>query len=312
MMPEMNGIEATARIRALGEGKSPANAYYTNVPIIALTANAVSGTKEMFITNGFNDFLSKPIDTVKLKVILGKWLPKEKQKVFTHERAQDRATQCHSEVLADKAGVMINGVMINIKGIDVCKGLSTIGGKIDNYLRALSMYYDDGYLIINEIKNCLSNKNINLFTTHIHGFKSASAIIGADELSAAAKSLEMAGMRMDTNYIYENTGAFLKNLEALLSSIYEALLIIRDKKDSIPIDLDTIKSELIKLKTAFENYDIDVITESSKKIKGFVDAPGIGDSIALILKYKLTGKYNEAILLIEKVINEMEGQEVKT
>jgi len=69
MMPEMDGVEATKLIRET----------HTNLPIIALTANAVSGVKEMFLENGFNDFISKPIDTVELNAVLEKWLPKEKQ-----------------------------------------------------------------------------------------------------------------------------------------------------------------------------------------------------------------------------------------
>ncbi|MCL2260097.1 MAG: ATP-binding protein [Fibromonadales bacterium] len=69
MMPGMNGVEATKYMRDLGY----------DLPIIALTANAVVGTKEMFLENGFNDFLSKPIDIVKLNAILEHWIPKEKQ-----------------------------------------------------------------------------------------------------------------------------------------------------------------------------------------------------------------------------------------
>jgi CheY-like chemotaxis protein len=75
LMPEIDGMETTKRIRALGE-EDP---YYSNVPIVALTANAVSGTREMFLGNGFNDFLSKPIDTIKLNSILEKWIPREKK-----------------------------------------------------------------------------------------------------------------------------------------------------------------------------------------------------------------------------------------
>jgi CheY-like chemotaxis protein len=75
-MPDMDGIETTLKIRSMGE-EDP---YYKEVPVIALTANAVSGTKEMFMGNGFNDFLSKPIDTVKLDTILERWIPKVKQK----------------------------------------------------------------------------------------------------------------------------------------------------------------------------------------------------------------------------------------
>jgi len=84
---------------------------------------------------------------------------------------------------------------------------------------------------------------------------------------------------------------------------------MRDKTGGTPIDMDTIKLELFKLKTAFENYDAGVIREASSKIKGFVQTPGIGNKIELILKYKLIGKYSEAVLLIEKVLKEMEKGE---
>jgi signal transduction histidine kinase/CheY-like chemotaxis protein len=75
MMPQMDGIEATKLIREMGSE----NPSYAELPIIALTANAISGIKEMFLANGFNDFISKPIDTVKLNIVLARWIPKEKQ-----------------------------------------------------------------------------------------------------------------------------------------------------------------------------------------------------------------------------------------
>jgi CheY-like chemotaxis protein len=81
-MPEMDGIEATQLIREMADE----DGYFGNVPIIALTANAVTGTKEMFLGNGFDDFLSKPIDTIKLNTVLEKWIPKEKQKSFSTEK----------------------------------------------------------------------------------------------------------------------------------------------------------------------------------------------------------------------------------
>jgi CheY-like chemotaxis protein len=70
-MPDMDGIETTARIRAMG-GK------YEFIPIVALTANAVEGVREMFLANGFNDFLSKPVNTGELVRVLENWLPPHK------------------------------------------------------------------------------------------------------------------------------------------------------------------------------------------------------------------------------------------
>jgi PAS domain S-box-containing protein len=73
MMPGMDGIEATANIRAL-EGD-----YFKKVPIVALTANAISGMREMFLKNGFNDYLAKPVELAKLNEIMEKWIPKSKR-----------------------------------------------------------------------------------------------------------------------------------------------------------------------------------------------------------------------------------------
>jgi signal transduction histidine kinase/CheY-like chemotaxis protein/ABC-type amino acid transport substrate-binding protein len=70
MMPGMDGIETTENIRALPEGK--------DVPIIALTANAITGVEEMFIAHGMNGFISKPIERGKLEAALTEWLPKHK------------------------------------------------------------------------------------------------------------------------------------------------------------------------------------------------------------------------------------------
>jgi signal transduction histidine kinase len=71
MMPEMDGIETTRRIRALGDP-------WRKVPIIALTANVISGAETMFLENQFNGLLSKPIEFTSLNVCLRKWLPADK------------------------------------------------------------------------------------------------------------------------------------------------------------------------------------------------------------------------------------------
>ncbi|MDR3353783.1 MAG: response regulator, partial [Synergistaceae bacterium] len=78
MMPQMDGVEAAELIRGLELERGGADGRHP-VPIIALTANAVSGMREMFIEAGFNDFLAKPIDVSKLDEIIEKWLPREKQ-----------------------------------------------------------------------------------------------------------------------------------------------------------------------------------------------------------------------------------------
>jgi len=84
LMPGMDGVETTEHIRRLGVE----DGYFADVPIVALTANAVHGMHEFFLENGFSDFMSKPVDVVKLNSILEKWIPKEKQIKLSAQEAQ--------------------------------------------------------------------------------------------------------------------------------------------------------------------------------------------------------------------------------
>ena len=75
LMPGMDGVEATSRIRNF----SAEDNYFADVPIVALTANVIAGMREFFLENGFSDFMSKPVDVVRLNAVLEKWIPEEKQ-----------------------------------------------------------------------------------------------------------------------------------------------------------------------------------------------------------------------------------------
>jgi len=81
MMPGMDGVETTAAIRSLEDER------FQKLPIVALTANAISGVKEMFLENGFNDYLSKPINLLRLSEVLERWIPMEKKIPHTNPDA---------------------------------------------------------------------------------------------------------------------------------------------------------------------------------------------------------------------------------
>jgi len=215
MMPEIDGIEATERVRNLGD-EDP---YYKNVPIIALTANAVSGTREMFLQNNFNDFLAKPIDKFILDSILEKWIPKEKQINIKAKASMETAN-------------IINrtGSKFEIKGLDVKKGISRTGGSMENYLNTLTVFYKDGAKTIREIKASMEKGDIQLYTIQIHAIKSALTSIGCNWLSEAAKILETAGNQRDLSFIKIHTDKFLSELDTLLVNIYSCLIETKSNK----------------------------------------------------------------------------------
>ena len=282
-MPEMDGIEATRRIRDLGVRKP----YYENVPIIALTANVVSGTREMFLGNGFDDFLPKPIDTVKLNLILEKWIPKNKQLKVAVKNNE-------TAVKKDKA--------FEIKGLNINKGISLSGRKMELYLETLGVFYEDGIEKILKIRECLESDNLPLYTTYVHGLKGAAAIIGADELSEAAKALEEAGEREDLTYIETHNDDFIKSLETLLDNINNELKAIKTEKS--PVDPETIKSKLAELKSALHALDPSVIFKTVESLSQLTQGSKIYVVIRKISDNILMSEYDEAVALIETLMRD--------
>jgi CheY-like chemotaxis protein len=270
MMPEMDGIEATKIIRE----------FRRDLPIIALTANAVSGVREMFLENGFNDFLSKPIETVKLNSILAKWVPKIKQERNSSEDA--RATD---EILAASE--------IKIEGIDIKKGIKMIGGKLELYMETLAVFRRDGVQKIGEIKRSFEAANYSLYATYVHALKSASANIGAIGLSEAAKELEAAGKREDSAFIGLNNAKFLANLEVILSDIGRVLAGNRESRQG-SVDLELLRSELNRLEEALMALDFNAINKAADGLQEFAQASEVGVAVENILQSVLIGDYDEA------------------
>ncbi|GHV71116.1 hypothetical protein AGMMS49928_21550 [Spirochaetia bacterium] len=214
MMPEMDGIETTALIRALDDPR------LRKIPIIALTANALSGMREMFLEKGFNDFLTKPIDVSRLDEIMEKWIPKEKW-----ERGEEKAGGSSG---FPKAAASDPHSLI-LPGVDVTKGIAMTGGTVEGYKKVLSMFRKDAEDRLGLLQNPPEESALPLFVTQVHALKSASGSIGAVELSALAARLEAAGKGAlqgntgDLALIDEALPAFAKGLAELAAGIGNAL-----------------------------------------------------------------------------------------
>ena len=211
MMPEMDGIEATTIIREWEEErnqqliKDSKQSLFYQIPIIALTANAVSGVREMFIEKGFDDFLAKPIDVSALDEILNRWMPKEK----TEKEFDKNKPQRTDELTGLAAG----------KSLDVEMGIKITGGSKARYNYILSAFRDDAQERILQLRNLSKEKDLSAFVTQIHALKSASASIAAQEVSAQAGSLESAGMKGDRAFINDYLDRFIGHLSGLVKEI---------------------------------------------------------------------------------------------
>jgi HPt (histidine-containing phosphotransfer) domain-containing protein len=289
----MDGIETISRIRAASAPDTPGDdSYYKNLPIVAFTANAVFGAKEMILKHGFNDYLSKPIDTAKLNTVLEKWIPVIKQKEMTEKDRQDAAADSYN-------GKNIEFV---IQGLNTDKGLAMAGGRPDKYLKILSLFCKDGTAKIKEIKTCLETGNIPLYVIHVHALKSASANIGAIELSKTAAHLEDAGKRGDLTYVEAHTNGFLGALELLLERINSVLE--KRKQDNVekPFDAEKIKPVLLRLKEALENFDAGTINSTIQELQLSAQSGDIGAAINTISDRILFSEFEEAVAVIDTLL----------
>jgi len=243
MMPEMDGIETTAVIRAWENGVA-----CNKVPIIALTANAVVGMREMFIENGFNDFLSKPIDVSKLDEILDRWIPVEKREqgmgngewgigseVSGRSGFPTRSDieQQPQSLVPDPHSLSSPQSLFPIPGVDIQKGIAMTGGTLDTYRQVLSIFCGDAEKRLPLLQTLPEADALPAFVTQVHALKSASASIGAAELSERAAALEAAGKAGDMAFIQDNLAIFAESLSELIKNI--CLSLEQDASSSFPL-----------------------------------------------------------------------------
>jgi CheY-like chemotaxis protein/HPt (histidine-containing phosphotransfer) domain-containing protein len=289
MMPEMDGMETVKRIRGLGDDES----YFANLPIVALTADAVFGTREKFLSSGFEDFLSKPIDMVKLNSILEKWLPKEKL-----EKVSDYAKIVDSNEYDSKMP------KIKIEGIDVKKGVAMMGGNAKHYMQTIAMFHKDGIQKLEEIKKSLEAGNFKLYITYAHALKSAAANIGANDLSETARKLEIAGKQNDFAFIKLNNAQLMANLKAILNDISGILEESKEEQRST-VNLGLLRDELSNLKKAVDVLDSVAIDKAVEILQEFESVDEFGSGVESILRNILIGEYDEAALTIENLLKEV-------
>lgn len=215
MMPGMDGIETLGIIREMEEFKK------TPVPVVAFTANAVSGMKEEFKTAGFNDFLSKPISVDRMESILLAYLPPEKLQMLSKEEF----AALKSEPKNEKEAISENYGAENIKitGADIALGLSHVGNDTEKYLKLLDVILSESKAFTERVGKAYSEKNIKNYTIEVHALKSTMASIGATALSEEAKALEAAGHREDTVFIEAKHERLMKNYAEMLEEIGKAV-----------------------------------------------------------------------------------------
>ena len=265
MMPKMDGIEATKVLRDMG---------YDN-PIVALTANAVAGQADMFLENGFDDFISKPIDINQLNVILNK-LIRDMQPPEVLEAARNRAKTGGEESQDDMPPVIDQNIS-EIFTRDALKVLTT--------LEAISQGND------------YNNKdNLRTYIINVHGIKSALANIGKMDLSAIASNLEKAGREGDLEKITSETPVFLKLLRTFVEEIMAQNETAADQ--AVDEDIPYLHEKLSAIKTACEEFDEGAADELIEELRKKSWSKETREMLGKISEHLLHSDFTEIVDII--------------
>ena len=191
MMPDKDGIETLKGMKAITDTQN------TLTPVICLTANAISGMREMYTNAGFDDYLTKPIDAERLETMLMQYLPDDK---VTCVSGDDDIDEDEDQALPD--------YLYDIKEIDTDSGLNYCGDG-ESYVDALMMYMGSAEKKAEEIEKYRAAGDIKNVTIKVHALKSASRSIGALELGEFAERLEKAGDSGDQETLYQELDKLL-------------------------------------------------------------------------------------------------------
>ena len=216
MMPEMDGVEAMKHIRHHAEKE------HREISVVALTANALSSAREMFLAEGFDGFVSKPIEIPELERVLKRILPKNRilyenivVKKAASQNLEEKQAASGNERDTDHLLASISGDILHVgQGMKYCQN------DAEFYLSMLGQFADDGQQKKEKLIRYFEEQNSTDYAITVHALKSTAKTIGADSLSEVARRLEQAAKE-------EKLPAFKDSHEELLEQYETIIALIR-------------------------------------------------------------------------------------
>jgi signal transduction histidine kinase/CheY-like chemotaxis protein/HPt (histidine-containing phosphotransfer) domain-containing protein len=272
MMPKMDGLEASKIIRGMGYAQ----------PIVALTANALAGQAEMFMDNGFDDFISKPIDIRQLNTVLNKLIrDKQPPEVIEESRRQNR-NMFNAAPAASQSS--IDSQLREFFVRDAKKAASVLeavyAGKFSN------------------------DNDISMFIINVHGMKSALANIGENALSAEAAKLEQAGRAANTDLIMGELPEFLERLYAVIQKYDQG----EDENKEAAVNADDIthlKEKLLEIKAACALYNKKSAKDALAELKEKTWPQSVKEMINNITGFLIHSEFDEIAGAIEEYMKQL-------
>ena len=283
MMPVMDGVETTQTIRKFDD------AYLQEMPIIALTANAVIGAREIFKEAGMNDFVAKPIEINDICTKIRKWLPEH----LIQKLSAPVGTQ--QEIPTEELPA--------IEGIDVQEGIKN-SGSLELFMNLLGDFYKLIDLKATKIEKCLADGMIRDYTIEVHALKNTARMIGALELSELFFKMEQCGNAGDVETINRENPAVMelyRSYKPILEPYGKA-----NEQDKKEVPRTEIMAALNKLNTAMDTFDLDGADAALAELEQYRMPEALGTYMESLRAYVADVAMEEVMNTSRKMIELLE------
>jgi len=304
MMPEMDGIQTLHHMKDMSDNKCE------NSPIVALTANAITGAKEMYLAEGFDAFLPKPINPEKLEQMILKLLPRDLLKFDVEEEKGEVAKSENRQVCTQEISLPM------IDGIDWSYGLlhlpteEMLVSTVQDFYKTLEVEADtlDGFY--QQIKS-----NADMLTQYrikVHAMKSSANLIGATVLGGMAKLLENAARDADILIVDALHDIFLQEWRSYKEKMKDCISEtvgdkqVEQEKEEVE-DYEVISTYLESMRMAAMEFDIDKMDEIMKQLECYQYPDSMQVSIEKLSIYVTNMDAEQVVVVIEEITNQIKS-----
>ena len=286
MMPVMDGVQTLHAIRALEGNPS------RDVPVIALTANAVAGARELYLREGFQDYLTKPIDADKLEDMLIAYLPSNVVYLTNNRKISDEYEQ--TEEASERS---IRESQLYLMGFNLRNGLRYMGGDKALYGKVLH----DFHSILQEkeaaLKDFLNKGDMPGYTIIVHSLKGNARNVGADDLADEAFELE----KMAKAGQLEDVTVRSPILFSMMNTMRDSLKVYLESEDSE--EKKTEKTESTATRKISEEEWVNALRELADRLDDF-DGDSAAAKLRELKRYERPETDKKMLRLCEKAVKD--------
>jgi PAS domain S-box-containing protein len=284
-MPEMDGLAATRALRDIP--------LLRDLPIIAMTANAMKADLDACLAAGMNDHVTKPIERKALLQTLRRWLP---------ARAKSPAAAPAGSTAQASADVP------TLDGIDVAGSLERLGLEFESLRRMLIRFADGRDAMFEPLRTAMAAGDAAAVARHAHAIAGASGNLGADQLRAAAKALERAGRDGE-----QDLAVLHRDLETRAAVVFNSIDRLRNAAAPASADPDSLfvpveaRSALVRLQTALGDFDLSAATSALAELET-VDMPHAASVLSRLRRHVDSYEYDEARMIATELLGQIGSQ----